>query len=116
MRLHHDRAAGSLHQSVRRGGDVMNVTKDKHGRAFMIGDILKVFHFTGARKKQYFMYKQIVGFRKLGGSPKVDYFDVSHLDLSNSENYYIGKYEGILREYEIIQGLDDMEDRPKWAD
>ena len=94
----------------------MNVTKDKHGRAFMIGDILKVFHFTGARRKQYFMYKQIVGFRKLGGSPKVDYFDVSHLDLSNSENYYIGKHEGILREYEIIQGLDDIEDRPKWVD
>ena len=92
----------------------MNVTKDKHGRAFMIGDILKVSHFTGARRKQYFMYKQIVGFRKLGGSggsPKVDYFDVSHLNLSNSENYYIGKHEGILREYEIIQGLDDMEDR-----
>ena len=97
----------------------MNLTKDNHGRAFMIGDILKVSHFTGARRKQYFMYKQIVGFRKLGGSggsPKVDYFDVSHLNLSKSENYYIGKHEGVLREYEIIQGLDDMKDRPKWVD
>ena len=46
----------------------------------------------------------------------MDYFDVSHLNLSNSENYYIGKHEGILREYEIIQGLDDMKDRPKWVD
>ena len=82
----------------------------------MIGDILKVSHFTGARRKQYFMYKQIVGFRKLGGSPKVDYFDVSHLNLGYSENYYIGKHEGILRDYEIIQGLDDMKYLPKWVD
>ena len=85
----------------------------------MIGDILKVFHFTGARRKRYFMYKQIIGFRELGGaggSPKVDYFEVSHLNLSDDRNYYIGQREGVLSDYEILQGIDDLEARPKWAE
>lgn len=91
-------------------------TRDMHGREIAVGDVLKVFHFTGARRKRHFMFKQVVGERLLGGlngSPKVPYFDVSHLNLSNDENYTIGKYEGRLIDYEIVQGLDFFEDRPK---
>jgi len=93
----------------------MNMTRDKNGRELKVGDVLKVFHFIGKRRKRYFMYKQIIGFRQLGGaggSPKVDYFDVSHLDMNSDENYYIGKCEGVLSGYEILQGLDDIDDRP----
>ena len=31
--------------------------KDKYGRTIEHGDLLKVFHFTGARRKKYYMYK-----------------------------------------------------------
>lgn len=92
-------------------------TRDKHGRAMKMGDVLKVFHFVGARRKRYFMYKQIVGTRMLdgyGSKPKVPYFDVSHLNMDGGkENYTIGMNEGVLPDYEILQGLDDIESRPK---
>jgi len=95
----------------------MTETRDKHGSAMKVGDVLKVFHFTGARRKRYFMYQQIVGARMLGGfggKPKVPYFDVSHLNMDGGkENYTIGTAEGVLSDYEILQGLDDIESRPK---
>jgi len=95
----------------------MTETRDKHGRVMMVGDLLKVFHFIGAQRKRYYMYKRIVGIRMLGGlggKPKVHYFDVSHLNMDGGkENYTIGMAEGVLPDYEILQGLDDIEDRPK---
>ena len=96
---------------------VLTETRDKHGRAMKVGDVLKVFHFVGARRKRYFMYKQIVGTRMLGGygdKPKIPYFDVSHLNLDDGkENYPISMDQGVLPDYEILQGLDDIESRPK---
>jgi hypothetical protein len=92
------------------------ITCDKHRREIKVGDVLKVYHFTGARRKRYYMYKQVIGERLLGGlggKPKVPYFDVSHLNMDHKENYTIHKHEGIKPEYEILQGLDDIEDRPK---
>ena len=98
----------------------MTETRDKHGRAMKEGDVLKVFHFIGARRKRYFMYKQIVGTRLRGGlngAPKVHYFDVSHLNMDGgNDNYTIGTAEGVLSDYEILQGLDDIESRPKCND
>ena len=95
----------------------MTETRDKHGRAMKEGDVLRVFHFIGARRKRHFMYKQIVGTRLLGvlnGNPKVHYFDVSHLNMDGGkDNYTIGMAEGVLSDYEILQGLDDIESRPK---
>ena len=91
-------------------------TRDKHGREFMIGDVLKVFHFIGPRRKRFFMYKQIVGTRMLGGaggSHRTTYFEVSHLNLDGDDPYYIGINEGKQPHYEIIQGMPYPEDRPK---
>jgi hypothetical protein len=33
---------------------------DKHGIPFEEFDVLKVFHFVGARRKKYYMYKIVV--------------------------------------------------------
>jgi hypothetical protein len=33
---------------------------DKHGRQIHKGDLLKTFHFTGARRKKYFLYHTVV--------------------------------------------------------
>lgn len=39
---------------------------DKTGRQIKVGDVLKVYHFQGARwRKHYFMYKQVIGERDL---------------------------------------------------
>ena len=94
-------------------------TCDKNMRPLRVGDVLKVYHFTGARRKKHYMYKQIVGTRMLGGlnGPKVEYFDVSHLNMGRDDGYTIGMDEGVLHDYEIVQGLDvypdNWEDREK---
>lgn len=36
------------------------IYRDKRGRKIEQGSVLKVFHFTGARRKRYFMYKVAV--------------------------------------------------------
>lgn len=95
-------------------------TCDKNLRPIQVGDILKVYHFTGHGNKKHYMYKHVVGLRKLGGGnggkiPLVDYFNVSHLGLNNDDdNYNLGLNEGVKGDYEIVQGWDpDFDEREK---
>ena len=99
-------------------------TCDKNRRPIRVGDVLKVFHFTGARRKRHFMYKQVTGTQWLGGyggRPKVLYFFVSHLNLrpdsvNGDGGYWLGMDEGLLKDYEIVQcPTADFEDREKVA-
>lgn len=84
---------------------------DKFGRPILVGDVLKVFHFTGARKKKYFMYKQADGIVPLG-KYHTPYMRINHLSMSDA--HYHEKADGrILRDYEIVQGYPDFEDREK---
>lgn len=97
-------------------------TCDKNCRPIRVGDVLKVFHFTGARRKKHFMYKQVTGTELLGGHggrPKVLYFFVSHLNLNpesdnGDDGYWLGLHEGRLEKYEIVQSVKcDHEDRER---
>ena len=97
-------------------------TCDKNLRPIRVGDVLKVFHFIGARRKKHFMYKQVVRTQWLGGyggKPKTLYFFVSHLNLkkpsvSDAGGYWIGTHDGVLTDYEIVQGSnDEFEEREK---
>jgi len=92
----------------------MTETCDKKRIPIRVGDVLKVFHFTGARRKKHFMYKQVTRTQWLGGyggRPKVLYFFVSHLELKKESvdgngGYWLGMNEGQLDDYEIVQSLD----------
>lgn len=99
-------------------------TCDKNRRPIRVGDVLKVFHFTGARRKKHYMYKQVTRTQWLGGyggRPKVLYFFVSHLNLkpervNGDGGYWLGMHEGVLQDYEIVQNPEcDFEDRAKVA-
>ena len=99
-------------------------TCDKNLRPIRVGDVLKVFHFTGARRKKHFMYKQVTRTQWLGGDggePKVLYFFVSHLSLKpecvdGDGGYWLGMNEGQLEDYEIVQSVKcDHEEREKVA-
>ena len=75
---------------------------DKNRRQIAVGEILKVFHFTGMRRKRHFMYKQVIGEIELGanGAP---YIEVSHLNLGADEGYDLALDGRVLPDYEIIQ-------------
>lgn len=89
---------------------------DKTGRQIMLGDVLKVFHFIGARRKRYHMYKHVVGTVMLGRDDPKPYLSISHLD--QKQDTYLVRLDGsVLWDYEIVQGYGDdgtpYEDRPK---
>lgn len=87
---------------------------DKTGREIMVGDVLKVYHFTAAlRRKKHFMYKQVIGQRaSRSGTPMLD---VSHLDMTG--DYYVLVCDGTrLPDHEIVQSIDcKHEERPRRA-
>lgn len=90
---------------------------DKHGREIMLGDVLKVFHFTGIRRKRHFMYKHVTERATLGTANPKPAFKLSHLNL-RPESYYWEIIDGRhLEDYEIVQGFGDsyapFDDRPK---
>lgn len=89
------------------------VLYDKTGREIVAGDVVKVFHFTGARRKRYFMYKQALGIQMLGRDAASAWMRFSHLDMTG-EHYHEQADGRRLGGYEIVQGVNaDHEDRPR---
>lgn len=82
---------------------------DKNGREIMLYDVLKVFHFTSARRKKHYMYKWVTGISDDG-----EYFEINHLQSGGA--FYHQKIDGRLDDCEIVQGYGTegmpFEDRP----
>lgn len=85
---------------------------DKSGREIVVGDVLKVYHFTAAlRRKKHYMYKQVTGTRTFRDGTEV--LDVSHLDLT-TDTYPLICDGGTLRDYEIVQDVAaKLDERPR---
>jgi hypothetical protein len=82
---------------------------DKKRRPVRVGDILKVFHFVGARRVKQYMYKQVIGVRTFSSS--TNYFIISHLKLKpDSEVYHIPIDGSVFDDYEIVQSEDSFSD------
>ncbi len=79
----------------------MGKVTDKNGVPIQQYDVLKVYHFTGARRKKHFMYKHVIG----NASFSDDYFCVSSLSECG-HTYSIRKDKGLLIDIEIIQGTN----------
>ena len=75
-------------------------TTDKNGREIMPGDTLKIYHFTGARRKRYYMYKYVIGIAN-GVSDK--FYTISHLDLAGA-HYTMLNDDKRHDDIEIVQG------------
>lgn len=95
----------------------MNAIHDKHGREIMLGDVLKVFHYIGARRKRHYMYKQVVGNFTVKGR-EMTAFRVSHLEpLTGGDGYLLLRDGRHLAGYEIVQGFGAdgvcFDERPK---
>lgn len=89
---------------------------DKRGIPIKRGDIVKVFHFFGKRRKRHYMYKQCLG---PIGVATIPYLAFSHLnfitDVKASGGPYLELANGRhLRDYEIVQSIDSkFEERPR---
>lgn len=95
-----------------------NVVLDRRGIPIERGDIVKVFHFIGARRKRYFMYKQCLGPQFLHPSHSEPYMMFSHLNFVEDRKERDGPYHERLGQkldrYEIVQSLaSDYETRPR---
>jgi len=76
---------------------------DKNRLPIAVGDILKVFHFIGARRKRHYMYKQVIGVRTfVTGCP---YLVISHLNLAMDEPYHERIDGRVMMDCEIVQGM-----------
>ena len=89
---------------------------DKNGRQIEPGDVLKVFHFIGARGKRHYLYQQALRYSK-------GRLHISHLNRVDDRepweigrNYYTVGGNEHLHDYEIIQSADaNLDERPKSA-
>jgi hypothetical protein len=91
---------------------------DKHGTPIIRGDIVKVFHFIGSRRKRHYMYKQCLGEQLLHESHPEPYVLFSHLNFIEDRTQRDGPYSirrgERLDDYEIVQSIKcDHEDRKK---
>lgn len=91
------------------GGNLMQLY-DKRGIPIERGDLVKVFHFVGARRKKHYMYHQCLGVQNIGthGTP---YMMFSHLNFVEDRLSPDGPYHElpdgrVLLDYEIIQSID----------
>lgn len=81
---------------------------DKHGRMILPGDTLKIFHFTGPRRKRYYMYKYVQW--EVHG-----FFRILHLNVR--DEHFLMELDGKVHpDIEIVQGWGKdglcFEDRP----
>ncbi|HEU4986842.1 MAG TPA: hypothetical protein VFT89_07235 [Rhizobiaceae bacterium] len=83
---------------------------DKRGIPIERGDIVKVFHFIGARRKRHYMFKQClgVGTYRQGGA---EYMFFSHLNFNDEigkhgpDSPYHESLDRVLPDYEIVQSI-----------
>ena len=91
---------------------------DKRGIPIERGDVVKVFHFIGARRKRHYMYKQCLGTEFLHPSHELPRMVFSHLNLVENLLDRDGPYTEALGQklehYEIVQSIKcDHEERPR---
>lgn len=92
----------------------MDTIYDKTGRRIYPGDVLKVYHFRAALRREHrYMYKYVEGYHENGKA-----FIVGHLQ-PNSAPYYLPLDGKIHPDIEIVQGYagvssgSDYRDREK---
>jgi len=93
---------------------------DEKGREILPGDTLKVFHFTGARREKFYMYKFVREIVTLGTQNPMPALKIEHLGISKSSSGHYWELQNgrKLAGVEIVQGygMDGLchRDRPKY--
>jgi hypothetical protein len=94
---------------------------DTTGREIRAGDVLRVFHFVGRRKKRHYMVKQVTKIAPLQIGDEITWYYISHLNRLADEPWMIGKNYfvelndgGVRPDWEIIDSINGGHcDRPR---
>lgn len=92
---------------------------DKRGIPIERGDIVKVFHFVGARGKRHYMLKQCLGLSRYPSSPDgwagVFFSHLNFREIGDRDNGPYHETPGkLLAGYEIVQSIKcDHENRER---
>lgn len=82
---------------------------DKRGVPIERGDIVKVFHFVGARRKRHYMFKQCLGLSRYPSSPdgwqKVFFSHLNFCEIGDRNGPYHEEPGQVLSGYEIVQSI-----------
>lgn len=78
----------------------MNVY-DKKGIPIHVGDVLKVFHYIGRRRKKYYMYKQVASEVTTANGNR--FLIATHL-IPGTDSYQMLARDQIDETIEIVQG------------
>lgn len=77
---------------------------DKKGIEIRPGDVLKVFHFVGARNKQHYMYKVV---HQIDGYLYAAHAHTIYLEgLSLKNSFALPRDGGRLDDFEIVEGFN----------
>lgn len=92
---------------------------DKRGIPIERGDVVKLFHFVGARGKRHYMYKLCLGVNTYPNG-EAEYMFFSHLNFADLIGEKDGPYHehlgSKLPHYEIVQSIKcDHDSRPRAA-
>ncbi len=98
-------------------GQATRILFDKNDVPLREGDVIKMFHFTGPRKKKYFMYKVLAvdeRFERLGYWA----LDISELLLKGKDKAQGGYLLSPCPPFEVVSGFgpngdEDYESRKK---
>ncbi|MDD5006606.1 MAG: hypothetical protein PHS93_09410 [Candidatus Omnitrophica bacterium] len=81
---------------------------DKNRRPIEVGDVLKIFHFTAAlRREAIYMYKQVLRKTQLQRGSFV--FEMSHLEDQEGSPCRMLIDDKVHDDYEIVQGKNYRE-------
>ena len=79
----------------------MNVY-DKNRIPIHVGDVLKIFHFIGPRRKKYYMYKHVISEETVGNGTL--FFKLSHSNLDPRGWVNWRAKDQVEETFEIVQG------------
>lgn len=91
---------------------------DKNRRPILPLDVLKIYHFTAAvRREKMYMYKRVNCIEKLGNSVAM-YLKIEHLSDRNGGYYHEIADDSVREDIEIVQGYgpdgeQDFRDRKR---
>ena len=89
---------------------------DSVGNALKPGDIIRMYHFTGARNRKYYMYKRFLGYKEKNGTTFAIYQSLTDEGHGFTDARNKLKNSLLVVERAAPNHLEDLKKNPKMRD